>query len=85
MGRFEMQPAVESGLTSQGKVYAQIIIKANNYIQLEHHFRVSFWALVANFSGLALGINSTLTFLMRYLNLFEKENVMITELYKQQN
>ena len=85
MRHFEMQQSVEPRPTSDDLVYAQIIIRANYYFQYEHQFRVSFWALVANLSGLDLGIHAIISFLMRFLNAFENKKATIMELFKYLN
>ena len=61
--------------------YAVIRVKANGYIQHERHFRVTFWALLANFSALSLGVYSSLSFFLSYLNTYESERAMIQVLY----
>ena len=71
----------EVGTAKNGK-YAAIEIRASQYVQHELYFITTFWAFVANFSGLALGIHAGLNFIMSSLNTFENERAMISELYK---
>ena len=80
MGSLELYSATE--LDGREDLYAKVALRANNNVQHERYFRVTFWAFLANFSGLALGIFSGLHFLMSYLHSFENERAMITELYK---
>ena len=54
-----------------GGTYATIKMKANKFIEHDRHFRVTFWAMLANFSGLALGVHYALRFFISYLNSFE--------------
>ena len=64
--------------------YGEITTQPDVHRGHERQYKVTFWSLLANFSGLALGINSALTFFMRNINIFENQRAMITELYNQQ-
>ena len=77
-------PANSNVLASSNR-YAAIVFRAERYVEHERHFRVTFWALFAYFSALALGVYSVLSFLLYYLNTYESERAMIQELYQQQS
>ena len=56
---------------NSANAFAAITVQAERFVQHERHFRVTFWALFANFSALALGVYSALSFFLYYLIIYE--------------
>ena len=80
-GKLTRSFPANSNVEAEVKRYAAIKFRAERYVEHERHFRVTFWDLFSNFSALALGVFSVLSFCMRYLNSHESERAMIQELY----
>ena len=51
--------------------FSQIEVRPRKYVTHERHYRVTFWQILSNFSGLALGVYSSAFFIMGKFNFFE--------------